>query len=471
MIRKKLISQLGSPNYRAQLITNWQSTEDIVSAIKSQHVKNRSEAKAICKHFDRGNEKDTAKAIFNFLKTETQYVREHPSQQTTKSIKRFLADGKGDCKHYSLFINNILEACGYNPVYRFAGYSREGYTHVYSYLPKTDTVIDAVLPSFDTEKTPTIQKDMSLYSLSGFEPEENQQITGVNFSKITSNLKKASTKASNVVQKAVKELPKATQKLAATTKTVSIAPARLAFISLVKLNGLGLASNLNELLTKSGKPSLSFWEKLGGKTDELVKAIQSGATKKAILGGVDEESAARAEIFDGYDANGVDTMGAVGLAATVATATPILLQVKATLEKAGIRPSKVAALKEKVKSGAEGFKKMTGRSVTDVIFKKDKGGESSANSTYSATDLENTTTADAEKVVKASIAQATGTDLQTIEEIKNSTSLIATVLPPEPKDRPKPVITNAPVDFPKVSQKVILIGAAVVAGYFLLRKK
>lgn len=464
MLRGKLISQLGSPDYRAQLITNFQSTSDIVEAIKKQHVANRAEAKKICKYFDKGNERDTARAIFNFLKSETSYEREPNNKQTTKTIKRFLADAKGDCKHYSLFINNILEACGYSsPVYRFAGYSRNGYTHVYSYLPKTNTVVDAVLSSFDTEKKPTIKKDMSLYSLSGIDTDTNtDEINGVNFSKITNNLKKATAKTSDVVKKAVKEIPKATEKLAQGTKTISLAPARVSFIGLVKLNGLSLASNLKTLYDKQGRAGLDFWEKLGGNRDELIKAFTEGSKKKALLSGIEEESASRNEIFEGYDADGVDTMGAVGIAAAVASATPILLQVKNILDKLGIKPEQAQLLASSVKKGAEGFQNLTGKKVTDVIFKKDSGTDSTSKATYTSKDLQPTNYTDAKKVVEGSIAKATGTDIQTVRDIANV---------PDSPVTPEPKKGMLPIELPKLNQKVILIGASVLALFFILRKK
>ena len=464
MLKNKLISVLGSPDYRANLITNWQSTDDIVQAIKTQHVKNRAEAKKICKYFDAGNVKDTARNIFNFLKTETTYEREPTSKQTTKTIRRFLTDGKGDCKHYSLFINNILEACGYKSNYRFASYDGNGFTHVYSYIPKTDTVVDAVLTSFDTEKKPTNKKDMSLYSLSGLEP-EGDEVTGVNFSKITSNLKKAQAKSSSVVKKAVKSIPQATKKLAQASKTVSLAPARVSFVGLVKLNGLGLATQLSKLYTSKGREGLDWWQKIGGNRDELIKAIQDGAKKKALLSGIEEESESYNEIFKGYSGDGVSDIGAVGIATAIASATPILLQVKSVLAKAGIKTDDLSKINTAVKKGTENFKKLTGKSVTDVIFKKD-AGSSSKQSTYSSDDLQPTETKDAQKVVEGAVANATGTDISTIKNMAIDTPSLDKAV-----DTPKGSGLLPNLQIPKGQQKLLLIGGAVLVLFFVLRKK
>jgi hypothetical protein len=323
--------------------------------------------------------------------------------------------------------------------------------------------VDAVLTSFDTEKKPTIKKDMSLYSLSGIDTDTNtDEINGVNFSKITNNLKKATAKTSDVVKKAVKEIPKATEKLAQGTKTISLAPARVSFVGLVKLNGLSLASNLKTLYDKQGRAGLDFWEKLGGNRDELIKAFTEGSKKKALLSGIQEESASRNEIFEGYDADGVDTMGAVGIAAAVASATPILLQVKNIFAKLGIKPEQAQLLASSVKKGAEGFQNLTGKKVTDVIFKKDSGTDSTSKATYTSMDLQPTNYTDAKKVVEGSIAKATGTDLQTVRDIANV---------PDSPITPEPKKGMLPVELPKLNQKVILIGAGVVALFFILRKK
>ena len=195
MLRQKLLKTVGQPNYRSKLISDWQNTDDIIKALKTQHIENRKYSQKIAKYFCGANERETAKNIFNFLKREIQYRVEPAQTQTTKSIPRLLADGYGDCKHYTNFANGVLEACGYKPIYRFAGYGSKGLQHTYTYLPESNTVLDAVLSTFDTEKTPKYKKDMSLYKMSGVNDADDQaQIDGLNFSKIASNVKKAAVK-------------------------------------------------------------------------------------------------------------------------------------------------------------------------------------------------------------------------------------------------------------------------------------
>lgn len=423
-MRSKLANILGTPNYRAKVISSWQNTSDIIEAIKRQHILNMPEARKISKYFCDPDERKTARNIFNFLKENTEYRVEPAQKQTVKTLKRFLADGYGDCKHYSIFTNTILQACGFKPVYRFADYKGDGFGHVYSYLPKSNTVIDAVLPSFDTEKTPYKKKDidMSLYQLSGFDPETDAEINGLSFKKIRSNFKKAVAKTSQNVRKAVKQIPAVAKKVAQGAKTVSLAVPRNAFIGLVRLNYKGLATNLQKAYKKSGREALAWWFKIGGNRDQLINAFNAGAGKKRIFG-VEEENASYDEIFGGYSGT-VDPafpeqkVGEVVTVATaVATATPVIKIALDYIKKTGLdTPENVKELSDAVKKGSETFKQLTGKPITDVVFKKD-AGVTANKSTLNASDLQPVSTETAEKIATSVVANATGTDIATIEQV------------------------------------------------------
>ena len=398
--------------YKAKLINTWQNTDNIIDAIGVQHQKNLPESKKIAKYFKGENERDTAKNIFSFLKNEIQYVVEPSENQTTKSISRFLADGKGDCKHFSIFTNTILQSCGYRPVYRFAGYKGKAIQHVYSYLPKSDTICDAVLPSFDTEKTPQlkIDKDMSLYQLSGV-----NNINGINFSKVSKNIKNATAKSSNVVKKAAASIPKAAKDIKQGMVTAGLAAPRAAFLALMQLNFTGMATDFKKTIEQKGDEGIKWWVDFGGDRSAFTKAVEAGAKRKAILSGIDEERDAYNEIYKGYSGDGVQV--GVVVATTAATAAPIIIKAAEILKKlkaAGIDPAKLA---DQAKKAAAAFKEATGKSVADVIFKK-QAGQSGENKPITADDFDDVDDATAEKVATAAVAAGAGVDSKTIEEVK-----------------------------------------------------
>jgi hypothetical protein len=415
--RKQLYNLLPPPQYRSKLIAGWQNTDNIIDAIKYQHLHNLPDAKIICKYFKGSDAKSTAQNIFNFLKTEIQYDIEPSSRQTTKTLSRFLADGKGDCKHFSLFANTILQCCGYKPLYRFAGYNGKEIQHVYTCLPKENIILDAVLPTFNKQKDYTTKKDinMSLYRLSGIDDADD--ISGINFSKVKENIKTASAKASNVVKAAAKEIPAAAKKIEQGMKTAGLAIPRNAFLELVNLNFNGLAADFKKVIDEKGDEGIKWWVELGGDRSAFTKAIENGSTKKQIFG-IQEETDSAKEIFTGYDADGVDVNG-IGVVATAAAASaaPILIKAADVLKK--LKPASDAAKKaaDVAKTAATSFKKATGKSVTDVIFKKESG-LSSNKTELTSSDLAPVSNETATKVATAAVAQGAGL---TSDQIKSTT--------------------------------------------------
>ena len=78
---------------------------------------------------------------------------------------------------------------------------------------------------------------------------------------------------------------KGLKKLGRAIKTAALAPARGAFLALVRLNFRGSASRFN-LLNEQGKKKLfEKWDKLGGKRDAIEKAIDAGKSKNPLACG------------------------------------------------------------------------------------------------------------------------------------------------------------------------------------------
>ena len=438
-LRKTLYRQLDKPLYKAKLINGWQNTQNIVDAIAIQHAINLPDAQKLCKYFKGANERETAKNIFNFLKNEIEYKVEPSTHQTTKSMSRFLADGNGDCKHFALFSNTILQACGYKPKYRLTGYrNNKDFQHIYSYLPKSNTILDAVLPSFDTEKTPTIKKDydMSLYRLSG--TDEISEINGINFSKAKETIKKGAASAQKV-----------TKQIAQGTKTTGLAIPRNAFLELVKLNFNGLATNFSDLIASKGDEGIKWWVDLGGDRSAFTNAVNAGKSKKRIMG-VQEENESYNELFKGYSADGVY----VGVVATTAAATaaPILIKAADILKKSKETAAKSKPIIDAAKKATAQFKKATGKDIKDVVFKKE-AGKITSKTELTSKDLQPTTTETAQKVADKA------KDMSELEQKSSADD--------------KPIKATNAFQWIKDNKMIVIGGIAGIGivGYMLTRKK
>jgi hypothetical protein len=345
-----------------------QSTNDIINQVISQHGYNVKQAKLIAHLFDTGDAYGTCQNIWNFLKFEVPYKVEPSSMQTTKTLSRIIHDAKynqgaNDCKHYSGFTGAILDALGYNFKYRFAGYSDyiNVPTHVYVICNdnKNKIIVDAVLSGFDVEKPfkLKVDKKMSLYKLSGFDEDSEIGRTRVQ-------------KAAQKIKAGAKKVADAAQKVKQGALTLGLAIPRNAFLVLLRFNVNGWATGLS----KMSFDKLKWWMQMGGNRTELMEVIKIGASKKRIFG--IEES---------------DTMVGIGEPVTIATAltaaAPIILKVQSVLseaEKLGAAAENISTSVNKTRDAANraksGFERLTGKKVTDIIYKKEAGKTGSKNS-------------------------------------------------------------------------------------------
>lgn len=78
---------------------------------------------------------------------------------------------------------------------------------------------------------------------------------------------------------------KGLKKIGRAIKTAALAPARGAFLGLVRLNFRGSASRFNLLNEQGVKKLYEKWDKLGGKRDALQSAIDAGKGKKTLACG------------------------------------------------------------------------------------------------------------------------------------------------------------------------------------------
>ena len=322
-----------------------QGIGDIISGIMLTHKKYIGEYDKISRKFWKGSAKATARAIYDFLKTNTHYIIEPDNKQTLRSPSAILymgADPKTglDCKSYSLFIGGVLDSLkrsGYpiNWTYRFASYKAYDKLphHVFVVLnPGTanEIFVDPVLPGFNYKKQYfhfLDKKPMALIAMAG--------INGIGRTKRTKQEKKAKRAAAKQkIKAAIKKRGKVLLKF--NPATVS---SRNAFLLLVKINAFNLGRRLYKLLSNNPGKLRTFWEKIGGNWKNLEKNILQGAKQKAPV-----ESVA-----------GIGVVPAI--AAAIAAATPIVLKAVQLLKSAGID------VKDLEKKGAQIVKSIIDKKV------------------------------------------------------------------------------------------------------------
>lgn len=95
------------------------------------------------------------------------------------------------------------------------------------------------------------------------------------------------------LKKLLKKVGSGVKKAFRGLKTVTLAPARNAFLSLIRLNLRGLASKLSRV---NQSKLMKLWDRFGGKRSSLQKAISKGKQKRPLLGGKNKGSIRRRRI-------------------------------------------------------------------------------------------------------------------------------------------------------------------------------
>jgi hypothetical protein len=182
MVSKSAVLKKLAPfnNYK-RVVSADQTVTDIIDGIVNTHYQYEDEYDKISNYFVGESELETARNIWNFLKSNVPYYIESTNNQTLRSPSAIVAL-PGDCKSYALFANGVLDSLNRKGIFqvplafRFAGYkdtTREP-QHVFAVMypgTKKEIWIDPVLNRFNEKRQPSFYKDkkikMALIALSG----------------------------------------------------------------------------------------------------------------------------------------------------------------------------------------------------------------------------------------------------------------------------------------------------------------
>jgi hypothetical protein len=183
---------------------------------------------------------------------------------------------------------------------------------------------------------------------------------------IGSFIKKTAKKVGGKVKQAAKFTAKTAKKAVKLVKTGALAPVRGAFEAVVLLNGWGLASDLQKIKAAAAdgknKAAVDRWEKvknvwlkMGGSRYTFSDFVTKGSKKKALKISFKKKKGADGSSFYYGVVKDPEYMNVVAIAASVATATPIILAVLKAMGKdpkdlEGMDPESITNLNE---AGAE----------------------------------------------------------------------------------------------------------------------
>jgi hypothetical protein len=150
-------------------------------------------------------------------------------------------------------------------------------------------------------------------------------------------------------------------------KKIGLAPARGAFLLLVKLNVRGLATKLQQSIQKGSDKTKAFWSKVGGNFDKLKAEINKGAKKKPLLG-IKKKGISGATSVEYLEPGiGIEPATLTAAAAAIAAASPILLAVSKLFKSQSIPEGEEDVISDDEKQDEPGLDPDgTGFTVTDA---------------------------------------------------------------------------------------------------------
>ncbi len=345
MRRSDAIRYIAKPDHRntVELIAGLNS--DIIQVIHSNLPRAARQCAEFAWKFKADSEYKTCKNIWDFLKREIRYRVDKEGQQDIKLPGRFVAEGTGDCKSFSLFTAAILQNLNIPFSFRYTSYGIDPTPqHVYI-VTGSGIIIDGVWNAFNAEKKYTHKKDypMRISTLSGIGCQgcQSNRLAGTvmigdvgslksivkgagkSIKKAASNVQDAAKKTGIVkkaatLQNKVKDtgLVKAGSRLQDQIKkggfkSVALAAPRRAYRTLLAINFRGWATRLASNSTEAR----NIWTKSGGDWSELERSINVGKGKKALFGSNEQ----RVEQVSGIGSAVLVTIGSL-----LALAAPII---------------------------------------------------------------------------------------------------------------------------------------------------
>ena len=305
---------------------------DIITVLEKNFPKGVEQTKSFAKQFEADSRIASAKKVWDFLKSHITYVKDSHNAQNIKLPSRFIKDGTGDCKSYSLTAASLLSNLGIPVSFRYSNYNSDSGripTHVYVVAKDEqgrNIIVDGVWKYFNNEKTPHHKFDhpMKVYTLS-------DDVSGIGW----------------FGAHFLKEVAKGVKK-------VGLAIPRRAFRTYVALNVGGTASKINRTLQRDPGQVKRMWEKMGGQFSKLQQSVDKGKKRKRILG---------------LDGIGEDGIGIAPVAAgIIAAAAPILIAFAGIFKKGeqplpGENPADVkkeSSLEKIIDTASDAYSKVTG---------------------------------------------------------------------------------------------------------------
>lgn len=95
----------------------------------------------ITQHISKTSPHDFLRGLFDFVCKNVSYEKDPDGHERITTPMRLLRDGKGDCKKMSVFISSVLKCKGINNYLRIVSYDGKSFAHIYPIVPTGNSYI------------------------------------------------------------------------------------------------------------------------------------------------------------------------------------------------------------------------------------------------------------------------------------------------------------------------------------------
>ncbi|MGH1338291.1 MAG: hypothetical protein ACRBFS_19360 [Aureispira sp.] len=161
MIDTSFIDTSSIPDYTGVVDVKHErgNTRDIINVVLKVNTENDSRFNKFSRQFP--PTLAGLHLLWAWVRNNIKYIEDGFGYQYIKLPEALFGIGKGDCKSFTLFVNQVLKCIGLSYYTRFAGYEGEDFTHVYTVvlLNGKEVPLDAVYNRFSKEVKYTKKED------------------------------------------------------------------------------------------------------------------------------------------------------------------------------------------------------------------------------------------------------------------------------------------------------------------------
>ena len=113
-----LQNHIVKPYYSDSVTHTRNTTDNIIDVVENGFVKSIPLARGAAYLFQGKNNLETAYNIWHYLRNYITYKKDGFPFQDVRLLNRFVFDGEGDCKSYSVFAASMLSALGFHVAFK-----------------------------------------------------------------------------------------------------------------------------------------------------------------------------------------------------------------------------------------------------------------------------------------------------------------------------------------------------------------